>query len=276
MAEYIEREKNIVMPLLNKIHNVNCVEGMKQLPDNFVDLTVTSPPYDNLRTYNNNIKQWNFDKFKEIARELYRVTKEGGVVVWVVADATIKGSETGSSFKQALFFKDCGFNLYDTMIWKKPNPAIPTEGRYYNAFEYMFILSKGKPKAMNFICDRKNKRCGEMVKKSQKVPGDRSKKLDKKFAVAEFSRRHNVWEIAISGCQTGHPAIFPIRLAKDHILSWSNEGDIVLDPFIGSGTTAVACINTNRQYIGFEISDEYCKIANERINNILKEGVDNG
>lgn len=102
----------------------DCVELMKEIPDDFIDLTVTSPPYDNLRDYNNEMT-WNFEKFKEVAKELFRITKPGGVVVWVVGDATIKGSETGTSFRQALFFKDCGFNLHDTMIYKKTRTLSP-------------------------------------------------------------------------------------------------------------------------------------------------------
>ena len=128
----------------------DCLELMKDIPDEFIDLTVTSPPYDNLRTYNGNISQWSFEKFQEIAKELYRVTKDGGVVVWVVGDATVKGSETGTSFRQALWFKECGFNLWDTMIWQKTNP-IPNDtrqNRYIQAYEYMFIFSKGKPKKL--------------------------------------------------------------------------------------------------------------------------------
>ena len=138
----------------------DCLDVMKTIPDGSVDLVVTSPPYDNLRTYNGNIEQWNFEKFKDIAKELYRIIKKGGVVIWVVGDATIKGSETGTSFKQALYFKDLGFNLHDTMIYEKNTstfPARKTGIRYTQIFEYMFIFSKGKPKTVNLICDKKNK-----------------------------------------------------------------------------------------------------------------------
>jgi len=259
----------------------DCVELMKEIPDDFIDLTVTSPPYDNLRTYNGNIEQWSFEKFQGIAKELYRVTKQGGVVVWVVGDATIKGSETGTSFRQALYFKEIGFNLHDTMIWLKPNPT-PTDPkclRYYNAFEYMFIFSKGKPKTCNYIKE-KSKNAGKefgsapMKRADGSNRDDRTEKL-KGVKIKDYKIKSNVWEYAIgSGVSKDkiafkHPAIFPEKLAQDHILSWSNEGDVVLDPFLGSGTTAIACINTNRNYIGFEISKEYCDIANERIRNAL-------
>ena len=152
------QERNILE--LNKIYNMDCVEGMKLLGDNSIDLTVTSPPYDNLRKYNG--FEWDFEN---TAKELYRVTKDGGVVVWVINDATVKGSETGTSFKQALYFKETGFNLHDTMIWEKTG-RLPTQDRYYNIFEYMFVFSKGKPKAMNFICDHKTVNGGKFRKKT--------------------------------------------------------------------------------------------------------------
>ena len=268
---------------LNRIYNEDCLEGMKRIPDGSVDLTVTSPPYDNLRTYNGNIEQWCFEKFQNIARELYRVTKSGGVVVWIVADATIKGSETGTSFKQALCFKECGFNLHDTMIWDKPNPT-PTDPqcfRYYNSFEFMFVFSKGKPKTCNYIKE-KTKNYGKLFGSApMKNPDgtnrtDRTEKL-KNTTVNEYKIKRNIWTYPIgSGVSSDkiahrHPAVFPEQLIKDHILSWSNEGDIVLDPFMGSGTTAVACINTNRNYIGFELDKQYCDIANERIQKALAE-----
>lgn len=246
--------------LLNKIFNENCLETMAKMPNNFIDLTVTSPPYDDLRKYNG----YSFD-FESIAKELYRVTKEGGVIVWVVSDGTVKGSESGTSFKQALFFKECGFNLYDTMIWLKPSPQAPTEGRYYDVFEYMFILSKGKPKTLNLLKDRKNKSAGMVSKKET-----RSCKEDRKYkegnrTVGEFSRRFNVWDISRGKSKTKHPAVFPEELANDHILSWSNEGDLVYDCFAGSGTTLKMAMVNDRKYIGSELSDEYYEISKSRI-----------
>ena len=246
---------------MNDIINCDCVIGLKELADKSIDLTITSPPYDNLRKY----KTFSFD-FEKTANELYRVTKEGGVVVWIVSDATIKGSETGTSYKQALYFISIGFCLWDTMIWRKPNPSVPTESRYYNAFEYMFVFSKGKPKTMNFICDRPNKGYGKTYTYDSKMnPEVRQKDKDKIKTIGEYSRRHNVWDIPIGVNKTKHPAVFPLQLAKDHIITWSNEGDTVLDPFVGSGTTVVACMETNRCFIGFEISKEYCDIARERL-----------
>lgn len=254
-----------------QLYQGDCLEVMKTLPDECVDLTVTSPPYDNLRTYNGNIEQWSFEKFQNIVRELYRVTKQGGVVVWVVADATIKGSETGTSFRQALYFKETGFNLHDTMIWNKGNcSSIGSMNRYENIFEYMFVLSKSKPKTANLIKDRLNKRAGELQQGSirQKDGSVRKTTGYGKRVIAEMGRRQNVWNVFPCKAKSErlHPAPFPEQLIKDHIVSWSNEGDTVLDCFMGSGTTGVACINTRRNFIGIELDKQYFDIAQDRIN----------
>ncbi len=248
---------------LNTIYNEDCLETMKRMPDNFVDLTVTSPPYDNLRTYNG----YSFN-FELVAKELYRVTKDGGVVVWVVGDATVNGSETGTSFKQALYFKGCGFKLHDTMIYLKDQLAYPDTNRYYNAFEYMFVLSKGKPKSVNLIKDKANKSFGRTVSgKGRQKDGTSKVRTRANQPVYEFGVRWNYWLIYNQkrGQETKHPAIFPEQLAQDHIISWSNEGDTIYDPFMGSGTTAKACQELNRNYIGSELSKEYCDIAEERL-----------
>jgi site-specific DNA-methyltransferase (adenine-specific) len=241
------------------LHLGDCLEVMKSLPSQSIDLTVTSPPYDNLRTYNG----YSFD-FEGIAKELYRVTKDGGVVVWVVGDATVNGSETGTSFKQALYFKDIGFNLHDTMIWEKTG-RLPTQDRYYAIFEYMFVFSKGKPKAMNFICDHKTTAGGRVQKKDSVINKGNNVKGDGFFIRNEFARRPNIWKINIGVNKTTHPAIFPESLANDHIISWSNEGDTVLDCFLGSGTTGKIATKLNRSFIGIEISKEYFEIAKGRI-----------
>ena len=237
---------------------MNCVEGMKMLPDDSIDLTVTSPPYDNLRKY----KGFEWD-FEATAKELYRITKQGGVVVWVVGDKTERGSETGTSFKQAIYFKECGFNIHDTMIWRKPN-AMPhiNKTRYTQCFEYMFVFSKGKPKVFNPIkipC----KYAGKYLKTTNTNP--ESVKSAHGGIVAKERIAFNVFDYVVAGTNYGHPAIFPEKLAQDHILSWSNEGDIVLDCFMGSGTVAKMALLNNRNYIGYEISKEYCEIAKQRI-----------
>jgi len=246
---------------LNKIYNMDCVEGMKLLDGNSIDLTVTSPPYDNLRKYNG--FSWNFES---VAKELYRITKDGGVVVWVVGDATIKGSETGTSFRQALFFMECGFNLHDTMIWKKTNPIPLTHNRYEQYFEYMFVFSKGSPKTFNPIkipCATKGQVRNR--KNSNKEEGSAVRNRDEVTVTKPEKIKGNVWEIPVSNTKYNHPAIFPEQLAQDHILSWSNEGDVVLDPMCGSGTTCKMAMLNNRKYLGIEISEEYVDIANKRI-----------
>lgn len=252
---------------INKIYNEDCLIGMKNINDNSIDLTVTSPPYDDLRKYNRFI----FD-FENIAKELYRVTKNGGVVVWIVNDSTIKGSETGTSFKQALYFKSIGFNLHDTMIFAKNNPLPLTHNRYEQQFEYMFVFSKNKPNTFNPI-KKINKNFGKIKtgthrkNKRELVQMTGANKTIKKESI-----KNNIWHYSINRGAISkdlsahkHPAIFPEQLAIDHIKSWSDEGDVVLDPFVGSGTTAIACIKTNRNYIGFDISEEYCLLANKRI-----------
>lgn len=243
----------------------DCLEQMKTIPDKSIDLTVTSPPYDNLRTYNGSLN-WNFEIFKCVANDLYRVTKNGGVVVWVVGDATIKGSETGSSFKQALYFKDIGFNLHDTMIWKKNNPMPQIyRKRYTNEFEYMFIFTAGYPKTHNPIripCKHANYKSNSTYKNYN---SKEQKRTNKKTSVNLDKISGNVWENSCETKNTGHPAPFPEKLAHDHIISWSNEGDTILDPFMGSGTTGKQAVLLNRNFIGIEIDKEYFEIAKSRI-----------
>ena len=246
-------------------YNGDSAEKLKLLGDESVDLIVTSPPYDNLRFYNGGGDEWTFEKFKLIANELSRVLKQGGVIVWIVNDATIDGSETLTSFKQAVYFKDtCGLNIYDTMIWRKPNPSVPTTNRYYAAFEYMFVISKGTPKTMNFICDIHNKGFGKTYETDIGMNPEFRKKTGKFKTVSEFSRRHNVWDMPVGVNETEHPAVFPEQLALDHIITWSNEGDTVLDPFMGSGTTGVACHKTGRNFIGIELDKSYFDISSKR------------
>ena len=248
---------------MNKIIQGDCLEKLKELEDVSIDLTVTSPPYDNLRTYNG----YTFD-FEGIAKELYRVTKQGGVVVWVVGDQTVNGSETGTSFKQALYFKEIGFNLHDTMIYQKKSCYAhdPRNKRYKSIFEYMFVLSKGTPKTYNEIKDEPNIHAGKLYKggKGRDKKGNLRKSIE--FVIPDFQARYNIWKIPTDH-KSHHPAIFPEKLTEDHILSWSNEGDIVLDPMAGSGTTLKMAKKNNRNYIGIEISPEYIEIINKRLNN---------
>ena len=251
----------------SRIHNEDCIATMSRMPANFVDLVVTSPPYDDLRDY----KGYIFD-FDGILRGLTRVVKPGGVVVWIVNDGTVGGSESGTSFKQALTFIDRGWLLHDTMVWQKPHFANPSTTRYHQVFEYMFIFSRGKPKTFNGIADMPIKYGRPFGKaSSRKKDGTIENKEVTSCSKGKFGRRSNVWLMNTVGQeQVGkkqeHPAAFPVQLAHDHILTWSNEDDLVYDPMAGSGTVAVAAIKTGRRWIGSEISAEYCKLANKRIN----------
>lgn len=249
---------------LNKIYNCNCLDGLKQLDSNSINLTVTSPPYDNLRTYGD-ITDWSFDIFKPIAEELYRVTKPGGIVVWIVGDAVVNGGETGSSFKQALYFQEIGFKIHDTMIYHKNSSAFPARidaKRYTQIFEYMFVFVKGKIRNdITLIADKRNKWAGwtNWGQHSQyDIEGNLNQTRNIK-PIAEFSLRTNIWKYSVSfnDKTVKHPAVFPEELARDCILSWSVEGDTVLDPFMGSGTTAKMAVMTNRNYIGFEVNEDY-------------------
>ena len=249
--------------------NQDCVKGMRRLPDKCIDLTVTSPPYDNLRSYN----EFTWD-FEETAQELFRITKEGGVVVWIVGDATIKGSETGTSFKQALFFMECGFNLHDTMIYQKNSYPFPPSNRYYQQFEYMFVLSKGTPKTSNLLRqETKWRKSTDEVSTTRQKDGTTK---EMKYEKGKKDRvRDNVWLLNTGYMRTTkdrfayeHPAMFPEQLAQDHIITWSNPGDIVFDPFLGSGTTAKMAVLNDRHYIGFELSSEYFDIACQRLDEV--------
>jgi len=253
----------------------DCLERMKEIPDGSVDLTVTSPPYDNLRTYNNSL-DWGEHIWKPVLQELFRVTKKGGVVVWIVNDATIKGSETGTSFRQALYAKEIGFNLHDTMIYKKENVGMydPRNMRYKGSFEYMFVFSSGKPSTYNPIKDKPVKSPNRKIHRSngRRLDGGIRKAHRASVAGSAYQDRHNVWEYATGlnvvtkdAIAYQHPAIFPEKLANDHIISWSNEGDTVLDCFMGSGTTAKMALLNNRKFIGIEKDETYFKIAQDRI-----------
>jgi len=254
----------------NEIRCCDCVEGMKELPNESIDLTITSPPYDDLRTY----KGYSFDFFA-VASELFRVTKTGGVVVWIVKDATVDGSETGTSFRQALGFLDLGFRLHDTMIYQRNGITFPDDRRYYSCFEYMFVLSKGCPKTINLIKDHKNGRAGTKDRgRQRKTNGELVERWGNRVGriVPDFSTRWNVWAYPTGYGNTApdklwlkHPAVFPLRLAEDHVRSWSNPGDLVFDPMSGSGQTLIAANRLDRRYLGFDCSSEYCDLARQRL-----------
>ena len=258
------------------LYQGDCIDVMDKLITDgvTVDLTVTSPPYDMLRTYENQ-STWNFDIFKQIADRLYKLTREGGIVVWVVGDATIKGSETGSSFKQALYFMELGFKLHDTMIYEKCTSTFPARKdskRYTQIFEYMFIFCKGDiRKDIQLIADKENKWAGYVLwgKHNHYAKDGTKVETSQIKPIPQYSLRNNIWRYVagyVSGDdKTGHPAVFPEKLAEDNIISWSVEGDTVFDPFLGSGTTGKMAILNNRKFIGAEICDKYFDIAKERI-----------
>jgi len=249
---------------MNNIHAINCLELMNKFKENIIDLTITSPPYDDMRNY----EGYSFE-FEEIAKELFRVTKGGGVVVWVVGDR-INGGHSLTSFKQALFFKEIGFSVHDVMIYKKKNTPFMRNNAYTKCFEYMFVLTKGKPNTFNPLKTATVRSGKEMLPANKKADGINKKVLKE---LKKEKNRTNIWDYAVGlGGTTRdriafkHPAVFPEKLAEDHILSWSNEGDLIFDPMCGSGTTCKMAKLHKRNYIGCDVSEEYCEIAKERIN----------
>jgi len=252
------------MDFFNKIFNEDCLQTMSRMPNEIIDMVLTSPPYDDLRTYNS---LFDLDK---ICKELYRITKQGGVCVWVVGDKSVNGSESGTSFKQALKFMECGWNLHDTMIFKKKNPMpYIKKNCYTQAFEYMFVFSKGTPKTANMItepCDYAGVTITSTNTNEQSM-----KAKNKVYHTKDEKIRHNVFEYVLAGTNYGHPAIFPKQLAIDHIKSWSNEGDLIYDCFMGSGTVAVVSIPLNRNWVGSEINEQYVGIINERVKPLMND-----
>jgi DNA modification methylase len=238
----------------------NCAEMLNEIPNGSIDLTVTSPPYDGLRLYDG----YSFD-FENVAKQLFRVTKNGGVVVWVVGDSVVNGSESGTSFRQALFFKEIGFNLHDTMIYAKQNYIPLTHNRYEQQFEYMFVFSKGRPKTFNGMKIQSKGILGGIRGWYEADGTTRGRNSKKERMPSSEKLKPNIWTYTIGGTRCGHPAVFPDKLAEDHILSWSNEGDIILDPFLGSGTTGKEARNLNRKFIGIELNEKYMDIAQSRI-----------
>lgn len=250
---------------LNEIYNVDCLEGMKNLPDACIDLVVTSPPYDNLRDY----KGYSFE-FEAIAQELYRVLKPTGILVWVVGDKIDKGNKSLTSFRQCIYFQELGFKVHDVMIYRKKNTPFMRSNAYTNCYEYMFVLARDKVATFNPIKTKTARSGNEMLVAGKKADGINKKVMGH---LNEEKTLTNIWDYAVGlGGSTSdkiafkHPAIFPEKLAYDHIISWSNEGDIVMDPFSGSGTTCKMALLSNRKYIGFEISAEYTEISKQRIN----------
>lgn len=262
---------------LNKVVCGDSAELLSRLDTGSIDLVVTSPPYDQLRDYTSSTT-WNMAVFRRIARKLYRVMKPGGVVVWVVGDMVTGGNKSLSSYRQALYFQEIGFQMFDVIIYEKAGAGPPHPNRYFNSFEYMFILSKGTPKSIHLLRDKPNKWAGKQtfteVTRREK---DGSLTNKGRKTIQPMGVRTNIWRYSNGkGFATKddvayrHPAIFPEKLAEDHILSWSDEGDVVLDPFGGSGTVAKMATLLNRQWISMDVSAEYCAIAEERLGGLSR------
>jgi site-specific DNA-methyltransferase (adenine-specific) len=256
------------MPDVELVHG-DCLDKMKLIPNDIIDMVLTSPPYDNLRSYNESLN-WGEHIWKPVIEQLFRIIKVGGVVVWIVGDATIKGSETGTSFKQALYFKEIGFNLHDTMIWYKTAifPHHLNARRYKQQFEYMFVFTKGLIKTYNPIHDIQNESAGKTLNIKKKIKTSDNGKYNgktKTLQISDFRMRDNVWREGRAGYK-GHPAPFPEKLAYDHISSWSNEGDMILDPFAGSGTTGKMAKHLKRNCILIEKELGYIDIIRKRLN----------
>lgn len=261
--------------IINTVINASSSRYLKLIPDESIDLVVTSPPYDDLRDYEGELS-WNFNVFKIIAVELYRIMKKGGIVVWVIGDKVQNGNRSLTSFKQALYFQELGFKMFDVVIYEKAGSGPPHPNRYFNSYEFMFILSKGKPKTINILKDKPNKYAGQStygeVTRREK---DGSLTNKGKKTVNSLGVRTNIWRYANgNGFATKdviayrHPAIFPEKLVEDHIKAWSNPGDIVLDPFAGSGTTGKVAKLLKRNWILIESVKDYCEIAKARIDGV--------
>ena len=268
---------------MNEVIFGNAIDKMREMVDNIVDLTVTSPPYDTMRSYNGKVNEVVFDDhfsfpFVDMAKELFRITKQGGIVVWIVNDQIVKGGESGNSFRQALKFQEIGFKIYDTMIYHKNGAPFPESGRYSQVFEYMFILLKGdRANTVNIIRDKVNRWAGVSPYGRRTTRSKEGVLVDAEttFVVSEHGSRYNVWYVNNGAGYSAkdkyaheHPAIFPEGLAEDHILSWSNEGDLVFDPMCGSGTTLKMAKMNNRNYIGIDIVEEYATLARKRVANV--------
>ena len=254
---------------MNTLYIGDNVKVLKEhIADETIDLTVTSPPYDDLRTYNG--FEWDIDG---VIEQLWRVTKQGGVVVWVVGDKTHKGSETGTSFRTALKFMDYGWRLHDTMIYAKNNPMPLQHNRYQPCFEYMFVFSKGKPKTFIPLMEKTVNPGGSLTVTQREKDGSKVNGSGYGGTRNKMRYKRNVWNYNVGKNQTtsddlafNQPAIFPEQLAHDHIVSWSNEGDVVLDLFGGSGTTAKMAALNNRKFIHIDISEEYVReVASARL-----------
>lgn len=251
-----------------KIYHENCIDTLHRMSDDVIDMTITSPPYDDLRDYNG----YHFP-VEDIAASLFQKTKPGGVVIWVVGDRTVNGDETLTSFQHAITFQKAGFRVHDTMIYTKKNPIPGDCGkRYRQAFEYMFCFSKGQPKTFNPITEP-TKSAGQKITAFRITGKGRGNVPDEDIG-REIKTERKVSNIFAYNVGTSssedkiafqHPAIFPEQLVADQIASWTDQGDVVYDCFMGSGTTAKVAHQLKRRWVGSEISEEYIEIARKRL-----------
>jgi len=267
--------------MVNNLIHDDCINVMQDMEPDLVDLTVTSPPYDDLRSYEDSIV-WGESVWKTVIAGLYRVTKVGGVVVWIVSDQTIKGDESGTSFKQALWAKECGFRLHDTMIWDKctfSSIGHFVGRRYGQVFEYMFIFSKGKLKTFNPIRDRRTISKVGHSGRGAVIQRDGERRITPGYMVKKYSARFNIWKQSMSRVRiigddkNDHPARFPLKLAHDHIKTWSNKGELVFDPFMGSGTTGKMAKLLGRYFIGVEKVRKYHALSESSILDTPWDGI---
>lgn len=270
---------------MNKLICGDSAQVLKEFPDNHFDMVLTSPPYDSVRSYSDNLASWSTEAFETIATQLYRTTKNGGVVCWVVNDQYIDGGRSLTSFKQALFFQSLGFKMHDCMIYQKSGFNFPANNRYHQVYEFIFVLSKGKPKTFNPLIDRKNAYPGQKAHGKHRGANENDyrdmSQIVKAKPAGEYGKRYNVWYVKVGGGHVAsdkfahcHPAIFPESLAGDLIYSFSNEGDIILDPFLGSGTTIKMAAKMNRSFVGIDVSEEYIRIASQRLESLQKAKTD--
>ena len=239
----------------------DCLEILPTLGK--VDAVVTSPPYDDLRKYGDGHPPLDW---KQCVDPLASVLLDGGVLIWNVADSVRDGSETGTSFRQALAFMDAGLRLHDTMLYLRTNVNFPDAVRYENGFEYMFVFSSGCPKTFNPIKDRPNKYAGLAMHGTDRQRDGSLKPISGLGKLVNRNgKRFNWWFLTNNQPDNGHPAPMPYAMAADQITSWTHEGDTILDPFMGSGTTGVACAKMGRKFIGIELEPKYFDIACKRI-----------
>lgn len=249
------------------LYNGDCLEFMRTLPDNSVDLVVTSPPYFNARDYSHyaDVNAY-MSIMKDICLELLRVINESRMLVINISPVIVpRESRAKQSYRIPLpyyfvpMLESIGFEFLEDIIWKKPDGAAPNRnGGFFRhrkplaykpniVTEYILVFKKPSAKLLD-------------------------KFIRNDSLVADGYERTNVWEFN-PDTSSKHPAPYPLDLPMKCIRYYSYENDVVLDPFMGSGTTGVACVNTNRKFIGCELDESYFNIAVNRIDNALWDSI---